>query len=87
MARRGMLSRKDREWLTNFVSKIVDSAESKPKPNEKKALDFYRLSQNFYKKSKESSNKVTAYKNKCIADALYKEYCKLKPKMIKDFFK
>jgi len=36
MARRGMLSRKDRQWLTNFVNKIVGSVESKPKPPEKK---------------------------------------------------
>ncbi len=84
---RAGLSRKDREWLTSFVGKLISDVSSKNKPPEKKALDYYRLSQSFYKKSRESSDKKTAYKNKCIADALYKEYCKLKPKKIKDFFK
>ncbi|AEH06352.1 hypothetical protein [Methanothermococcus okinawensis] len=84
---RRVLDRNDRKWLTDFVSCVKESIFSKSKPDEKKALDFYRLSQSFYKKSKESSNKKTAYKNKCVADALYKEYCKLKPKKLKDFMK
>jgi len=90
MAKDGMfknsrLSSSDKSWLTRFVDSLVNTVESKSKPSEKKALDYYRLSQSYYKKSKESSDKVSAYKNKCIADAMYSKYKKTKKLKLNDF--
>ena len=87
MFKNSRLSGSDRAWLTKFVDNIISDVESKSKPSEKKALDYYRLSQSFYKKSKKTDDAVSAYKNKCIADALYKKYTERKIRKIGDFFK